>query len=1162
MKQINKYTVERIGQQGIGILNESDSKLLNEEVIRFGEFIPQKHTLNVNVYDLDGNFIETHPNIKSYTVPGNVQGGVIRRINIDPVLDSRNFGYLGDVILEYEALNNVYSSQLENDSRSTFYLYQISSNRQEIRAKSVQISETDLKSYTSDLYNKLNNSEYFTEFFLKFDSVNSKVTVVNVATEVLDDNSISIAFKLYEPLPLDINIKDIFTVQEKIGESTSFKVLRSVELQEESEKFYLKKPNFEIEVDTNEEETDYLNYTDLFSYPLYSSEYNIYNFYKDKGVQLSIDYSRFDQFIHFSSARERLENFRFKLELIFEYQRVIDELIQKGIPESNSQIVRYRKSIDGIISNFDHYDNYLYFENKATSWPKESNTRPYINVDPENVDEDWWTNLLEQASNYDENNQDRLVNSIPDAIKDNKDNESYVVFVDMIGQHFDNQWIYAKALSDRYNGDNRLNVGISKDLVKESVQSFGLSLQDSYQNLDRLFQACNIDGTYNTGSEASVLEFRKLATTGELQRYQPIHVDTYSKAVYKRIYHNLPYLLKTKGTERGLKALIACFGIPESILQINVLGNRNTTTSYFGPLTGTTSSIDRIHIQDTLEKPLYYSGSVFESASVLVPELSTVETTREYSDGSHQVEIGFNLSKQVNDFYSSKVDRSFSYDGIVGDPGNLEENYGNSFKQVVNQIKTVEGLPELRSPSAIIRLVRYFDLTLFNSLSQFLPGRVEASAGAIVENNILNRNKYRGVQPTGETKDYFAELDLESISGSSGGSYNNVPVRNPRTREEVQHVVSKGLVGGTFTVTSSVFHEKPWSTSTGTGTKVIFDDSPKYTGELGGSLLELTNETLYNDNFYRGETVHGNPYLHDKEGKSNYIVNFKFLSLPDDNLKCTIVLSGISENKGIVQFYRQKAGIKANYFTDTVDFVVNGGTYSASIEDVLDGGLYNVSPEHLNTTDGGYANSWSLDYGSRYVFSVTGNSGIVSYTPDDYYLNLNISSIPTNVKFLGWFKGYISSSDKTPRFSDYLGDGTKMSVDLRNLNATGKQNFNGKLEESFSDFTLRASTGNSTVYQITYSDKTIHIPSGNLLKVIVKVKTTIPDTDHFERVYYIESSPQSDVKVNVVNPAERIVACGIQELTVNADNTMSASVGAKYIYDSKGNILEPVWVSF
>ena len=37
-----------------------------------------------------------------------------------------------------------------------------------------------------------------------------------------------------------------------------------------------------------------------------------------------------------------------------------------------------------------------------------------------------------------------------------------------------------------------------------------------------------------------------------------------TKEIWKRLYHNAPYLLKTKGTERGLRALMACYGLPST----------------------------------------------------------------------------------------------------------------------------------------------------------------------------------------------------------------------------------------------------------------------------------------------------------------------------------------------------------------------------------------------------------------------------------------------------------------------------------------------------------------------------------------------------------------------------------------------------------------------
>ena len=44
------------------------------------------------------------------------------------------------------------------------------------------------------------------------------------------------------------------------------------------------------------------------------------------------------------------------------------------------------------------------------------------------------------------------------------------------------------------------------------------------------------------------------------------------KGVYKRIFHNLPYLIKKKGSVEGLRALINAFGIPPGLLRISEFG--------------------------------------------------------------------------------------------------------------------------------------------------------------------------------------------------------------------------------------------------------------------------------------------------------------------------------------------------------------------------------------------------------------------------------------------------------------------------------------------------------------------------------------------------------------------------------------------------------------
>ena len=54
-----------------------------------------------------------------------------------------------------------------------------------------------------------------------------------------------------------------------------------------------------------------------------------------------------------------------------------------------------------------------------------------------------------------------------------------------------------------------------------------------------------------------------------------VPLDNVNKGVYKRIYHNIPYILKTKGTVAGIKALITSYGIPDTILRVTEFGGQD-----------------------------------------------------------------------------------------------------------------------------------------------------------------------------------------------------------------------------------------------------------------------------------------------------------------------------------------------------------------------------------------------------------------------------------------------------------------------------------------------------------------------------------------------------------------------------------------------------------
>ena len=68
--------------------------------------------------------------------------------------------------------------------------------------------------------------------------------------------------------------------------------------------------------------------------------------------------------------------------------------------------------------------------------------------------------------------QNSLYFAIPEYLRSDPDNLRYELFVDMVGQHYDNMWVYTKDLTNRFDADNRLDFGISKDLVADAIKKF------------------------------------------------------------------------------------------------------------------------------------------------------------------------------------------------------------------------------------------------------------------------------------------------------------------------------------------------------------------------------------------------------------------------------------------------------------------------------------------------------------------------------------------------------------------------------------------------------------------------------------------------------------------------------------------------------------------
>ena len=330
-----------------------------------------------------------------------------------------------------------------------------------------------------------------------------------------------------------------------------------------------------------------------------SSLQQLQSLLEEKGIQINVDYQDRSEFIKFSSAKSRLENFYYKASLIEQTQNSLSSSIYNitgsttGSTSYSSSKASLESIIDSTIENFDGYEYFLYYNSGSDySWPKSSSVAPYLLYSTGSTEVlSWYGSDIDDylyyggqilsASNYDQNNPEWLYRTIPEYLVEDSDNVQYELFLDMIGQHFDNIWLYTKDVTNRFNADNRLDYGISKDLVSDAIKDFGINLYSSNYDQNDLFEAFlgiradgnsflvnDIIGSLPVPSGSGLDYITSQISASDT----PVPLNDVQKSIYKRIYHNLPYLLKTKGTLQGMRTLISSFGIPDTILEAREYG--------------------------------------------------------------------------------------------------------------------------------------------------------------------------------------------------------------------------------------------------------------------------------------------------------------------------------------------------------------------------------------------------------------------------------------------------------------------------------------------------------------------------------------------------------------------------------------------------------------
>jgi len=781
------------------------------------------------VYDIGNTLLETSYNYHEYKLPSDValNSGINPNLNInnttatgaevgsvsnlsttssypvieiDPVMDLENLGYSSG---EFKVQYNIFKNKISSFPSASLFVKEISPDRTEVRAGSVVLTDAQIESGSLALIDYYNSSSYFDPFLLNFGN-NIQELVTNIVLNKID-TGYEILFKLYNELDNIVSEKTSFWVVEEISTPYIFDINLDAILSAPSVK-KLKGPNFRninrnkvgqgssnlLKNTTNTTNTSYQNADGLGL-----NNDSLLNLNISQSINININYDGaggdnggFGNFVTFGSALSRVQNFFTKVQQIETGNNFINYYTPYISTTSSlqSEINSYSSSINDTITNFDGFESYLYFGSGSltsslqygiTPYPKLSVNKPYILYSVTSSQATtWYNNLTLNAEDYDSDNINYFKYSVPSYVVDDPDNANYLIFLNMMGQYFDNIWIYIKSITDINLANNNLNVGISKDVVYNLLQSLGVSVFNSFGDNSILQYLAGA----NTGSYSYSGSLNDFSYTSSYLNNVP-KKDLLAES-YKRIYHNLPLLLQRKGTVAGLRTLLSTFGISNqdyytisgstyytptgsiitsSILNVKEFGG----SSKVGMLAGYNN--DKVRIVSNITASVSGTfGNVLSPYSTIT-QYSTASSNFRTVDENY-VDISFSPQSQIDTYVSKSIasnNSSWVIDDYIGDPRQL---YSGSYNDLITQrniyFRGTGSFPgftgSLMDYNGFIRLVQFFDNSMFKMLEDYVPARTSLTTGITINSPALERNKWSYARPNNTTNELEKEGNLNA----------------------------------------------------------------------------------------------------------------------------------------------------------------------------------------------------------------------------------------------------------------------------------------------------------------------------------------------------------------------------------------------------------------
>jgi hypothetical protein len=284
----------------------------------------------------------------------------------------------------------------------------------------------------------------------------------------------------------------------------------------------------------------------------------------------------------------------------------------------------------------------------------------------------------------------------------------------------------------------------------------------------------------------------------------------------------------------------------------------NTEVRYYDQVpSGIKNAVSQKVQQQNIVLPYSSSKNNIPNSNVLSPFISVQQSpsiSQSYTRDVDYVEVGFSPQNEINDDINDQLGY-FNIGEFIGDPrqqsspsvsypdlDGLRDSY---FKKYFKDYQEWD----------YIRLIQFFDNSLFKTVADWIPARASLASGIIIKQHLLERNKYPVPQAeistsianvaSGSTNIPFYQenilftgsIPMGTITGSNGGT---LPDLNGQTSSVI-------LPGNYNTTVTQVWN----GINIGPLGPVSFVDSYQtefFDGELSGSIITVTTQSLNPDN--------------------------------------------------------------------------------------------------------------------------------------------------------------------------------------------------------------------------------------------------------------------------------------------------------------------------